>query len=384
MSGRSWEAAQATLTVDLDALDANWRLLAGRAAPARCGAVVKADAYGIAIETAVPSLARAGCRTFFVAHLGEGIRARMALRAAGFAEHETIVYLLHGLQPGLSIEPALADYNLRPVLGSFPELEVWIAAGSRPCAVQIDTGMNRIGIDHRRLGDLRGDAIAGSGVELVFSHFVAAEEPENPLNARQIERFDAACERFFPGVPRSLANSSGHFLPYMSAYDVTRPGYAIYGGNPCPGRTNPMRPVIRLDAAILQTREIAIGETVGYNGRWRAGRPTRLATIGVGYADGVPRGADTLGGSQGPVAFVRDVPCPWVGRISMDLSILDITDAPADATHPGAPVELIGPNMPVDDFGLRCGTIGYEILTSLGSRYNRVYVRNEERTEQTH
>ena len=377
MSPIARDAAQAVLTIDLDALKANWRFLADRVAPAQCGAVVKADAYGVGIEQALPALARAGCRAFFVAHLGEGVRARIALRAAGFTDAETMVYLLHGLQPGLLVDTALAEYGLWPILSSRPELEAWCTAGGlRPCAIQIDTGMNRIGIDHRRLAELPGGLIAASGARLVLSHFVAAEEPANPLNDAQIDRFETACARFFPGLSRSLANSSGHFLPQGPAYDLTRPGYALYGGNPCPGRTNPMQPVIGLDAFILQTREIGPGETVGYNGRWTADRPTRLATIGVGYADGVPRGARTLGSTDGPVAFIGGVACPWVGRISMDLSVLDVTDAPDHDVYPGAPVELIGPSMPLDEFGARCGTIGYEILTGLGRRYSRVYVEN--------
>lgn len=368
------DAAQATLTVDLDALKGNWRRLADLAAPAECGAVVKADAYGIGIEAAVPALARAGCRTFFVAHLGEGVRARVALREAGVTG--TTIYLLHGLQPGLLIHPDLTAYDLRPILGSRPELEAWAKAGGRACAIQIDTGMNRIGLDDRRLAELRPGLVAACAAELVISHFVAAEAVDDPHNADQIARFEAACARFFPRMPRSLDNSSGHMLPQQPVYELTRPGYALYGGNPCPGRPNPMRPVIRLDAAILQTREIGAGETVGYNARWIARRPTRLATIGVGYADGIPRSAPTLGTGDGPVAFISGVPCPWVGRISMDLSILDVTDAPDEAVVPGAPIELIGPHMPLDDFGARCGTIGYEILTSLGARYHRVYVEN--------
>ena len=370
------EAAQAILTVDLDAMKANWRLLADRVAPGACGAVVKANAYGIGIEQVVPALARAGCRTFFVAHLTEGVRARGALRRASLSDEEATIYLLHGLQPGGHIDLALAEHNLRPILGTVPELEAWAAAGPRPCALQIDTGMNRIGIDHRRLAELPAGIVEGSGVQLVLSHFVAAEEPANPLNGAQIDRFEAACARYFPGIRRSLANSSGHFLPQRPGYDLTRPGYALYGGNPCPAQRNPMRPVIRLDAAVLQTREIGTGETVGYNGRWTARRPTRLATIGVGYADGIPRSAPTLGTGDGPVAFIAGRPCPWAGRISMDLGILDVTDVPADALVPGATAQLIGPDMPVDDFGLRCGTIGYEILTGLGARYHRVYIEN--------
>ena len=148
------------------------------------------------------------------------------------------------------------------------------------------------------------------------------------------------------------------------------------GGNPCPGSVNPMWPVVSLSAAILQTRAIKPGDRVGYNGRWIAQRPTHLATIGVGYADGIPRGAATLGSGDGPVAMLGPHACPWVGRISMDLSVIDVTDAPPDAARPGASLELIGPHCPIDAFAARVGTIGYEILTGLGDRYERVYVEN--------
>jgi alanine racemase len=369
------DAAQATLSIDLDALKANWRLLADRVAPAACGAVVKADAYGLGIEQAVPALARGGCRIFFVAHLTEGVRARAAVREAGF-DDAIDIYLLHGLQPGLHIHPDYAAYRLLPVLGSRPELEAWSLAGAGPCALQIDTGMNRIGLAAEALAGLSPGLLDRSGAVLLMSHFVSAEEPWSPLNTGQIERFEAVQAVAFPGLPASLANSSGIFLPQQPFYDLVRPGYALYGGNPCPGQPNPMRPVIRLDAGILQTREIGAGESVGYNSRWTASRPTRLATIGVGYADGVPRGARSVGTGDGPVALVGGVRCPWVGRVSMDLSIIDVTDAPPDATGPGALVELIGSTNTVDDFGAQCGTIGYEILTGLGGRYSRVYVEN--------
>ena len=373
------DGAQARLTVDLDALKANWLLLADRVAPAGCAAVVKADAYGLGIEQAVPALARAGCQTFFVAHLNEGTRARSALREAGFVDADVTIYLLHGLQPGLVIHPYLRLYALAPVLGSRAELEAWAQRSVRtqPCAIQVDTGMNRIGIDDRSLDDVPVEQIASSGATLLMSHFVSAEEINNPLNTAQVERFEAARTRFFPDLHASLANSSGIFLSQAPYFDLVRPGYALYGGNPCPGRSNPMRPVIRLEAAILQTRTIGTGETVGYNGRWTAARPSKLATIGVGYADGVPRGAHTVGSGDGPHALVGGVPCPWVGRVSMDLSVIDVTDAPADSITPGSPVELIGSGITVDDFGAQCGTIGYEILTSLGRRYSRTYIETQ-------
>ena len=372
-------AAQAVLTVDLEALKANWRLLAGKVAPAECGAVVKADAYGLGIADAVPALARAGCRTFFVAHLSEGRRTRTAVRQAGFPDAAIDVYLLHGLQPGALIHPDLFDFRLNPILASMPEIEVWAAEtaafADRPTtAIQIDTGMNRIGLAPRETASISKDLLASCGATLLLSHFVAAEEPRHPANAAQISAFDQARSQSFLGLRASMGNSSGLFLPQRPHYDLVRPGYALYGGNPCPGLENPMRSVVTLRAAILQTRWIEAGETVGYNGRWVAKRPTRLATIGVGYADGVPRGARTVGLGDGPRAKVGDTLCPWVGRVSMDLSIVDVTDAEPAASQPGAWVELIGAATSVDQFGAETGTIGYEILTCLGRRYHRAYV----------
>ena len=206
-----------------------------------------------------------------------------------------------------------------------------------------------------------------------MSHFVESEVPDNPLNARQIAAF-AEVRRAFPGVPGSLANSSGIFLAQKPFHDLVRPGYALYGGNPTPGRANPMRPVVRLVAPILQLRDIDTGETAGYGARWTAKRPSRLATIGVGYADGLPRnamGTDTKPGAEAVVAGVR---CPFAGRVSMDLSILDVTDVPENQIAPGTPVELLGDTIGVDELGTKALTIGYEILTGLGSRYRRVYV----------
>ena len=375
----SLDGAQAKLMVDLSALKANWRLLSERSAPAECGAVVKADAYGVGIEQAVPTLSRAGCRTFFVAHLSEGVRARKALRKANFAEPAIRIFLLHGLQPGAVIHPDCFGYRLGPVLGSRPEIDAWVSATTNdsdrpPCAIHVDTGMNRTGLEPGAIQDLPADIAGRAGAVLLMSHFVSAEEPANPSNAAQITAFEEARRSVFHGLAASLANSSGIFLHGRPHYDLTRPGYALYGGNPCPGRPNPMQAVVALQAAILQTRMIGPGETVGYNGRWVASRPTRLATIGIGYADGIPRGADTLGSGRGPQAAIGGLCCPLVGRISMDLSVIDVTDVPPDVATPGSPVELLGPRIGVDDFARACGTIGYEILTGLGRRYSRIYL----------
>jgi len=348
----------ARLTVDLSALAANWRRLAALAAGAECAAVIKADAYGTGIGRAAPALWAAGCRTFFVAHLSEGLAARAVVP-------EAAVYVLNGLPSGSA--EAFAAAGLRPVLGSLEELTEWaaLAGGPRPAALHVDTGMNRLGLSVPDALALAGDPrIPAAGIDLVISHFVSAERPEDPVNARQIADF-ALVRAALPGPRGSLANSSGLFLD-GARHDLVRPGYALFGGNPTPGRTNPMRPVVRLEAGIVQVREVEAGMTAGYNGRWTAPGPRRLATLSLGYADGLPRSLSGRGH-----ALVGGVACPILGLVSMDLIILDVTEAP-DARR-GAGAVLIGDTLDVDTVGRSAGTIGYEILTSLGSRYVRDY-----------
>lgn len=366
--------AGALLTVDLGALAWNWRRLAERAAPAECAAVVKADAYGLGIEAVVPALARAGCRTFFVAHLAEGRRARAAAPDAA-------VYVLNGLLPGAAA--ALLEAGLRPVLGSRPELEDWAtlartAGRPLPAALHVDTGMNRLGLPLEEALALAGDPLLDAAAPaLLMSHLVAAEMPDDPVNARQLAAFAALRDRF-PGLRGSLANSSGLFLEPPPRHDLARPGYALYGGNPTPGRDNPMRPVVRLEARIVQVREVEAGARAGYNGAWTAPGRRRLATLSVGYADGFPRAASgtdakAAAGVPAGTAMVGGVPCPFAGAVSMDLIILDVTEAGAAATR-GAPAVLIGDGIEVDAVGRRAGTIGYEVLTGLGRRYARHYI----------
>jgi alanine racemase len=363
-----------TLTIDLAALADNWRMLSRRAAPGQCAAVVKADAYGIGIEAAAPALHAAGCRTFFVAQLSEGVRVRAALGAG-----EARIFILNGLQPGADPGADYLAHGLAPALGSPEELTRWAAFAARqpappPCAIHLDTGMNRLGF--ASLDELRSAVQrygrAALGVELLMSHFVSAEESDNPLNAVQIARFDEA-RAAFHGLPASLANSSGVFLKARPVYDLIRPGYALYGGNPTPGLPNPMKPVVKLDVAIQQTRWIEPGESVGYNQQWTAARRTRLATLLAGYADGLPRGAGATD-HAGADVVIAGRRCPLVGRMSMDLCIADVTDLPEDAALAGADAQLIGETSGIDEFAARSGTIGYHLLTSLGRRYSRRYV----------
>lgn len=356
------EQAGTTVTVDLDAVAANWRLLQDRAGTAECSAVVKANAYGLGLETTAAALRRVGCRTFFVAHVFEGQQLRALVP-------EATIYVFNGLMPRTA--PLFLKAKLRPVLGSLPEIEDWIEAtakGRAPCAIQLDSGMNRLGLIAEQLPAAVRLA-AKLDVTLVMSHFVWSGRHGYRENvARQIATFDAA-RASFPGVPASLANSSGIFYGPDAHYDVVRPGYAIYGGNPTPDDANPMRPVVTFEAKVIQVHDVAAGESVGYDGRWTAPSPRRLATISAGYADGIPCGALGTDAGFGGYASVDGALCPIVGRISMDLAVVDVTDAPM--VERGDSVELIGAEISIDDLAERAGTIGYEVLTHLGARSHR-------------
>jgi alanine racemase len=360
-SGPAGADSQAILTIDLAALAANWRVLAERVAPGECGAVVKADAYGIGIEAAAPALAKAGCRTFFVAHASEGRRVRAVVPHA-------VVYVLNGLLAASL--PTLIAHDLRPVLGSLEDASLWAHAGEgHACALHVDTGMNRLGVVPADVAVIAGMGLA---IDVLMTHFVSSEATTDPTNHAQIARFSSV-RTALPQARASLANSSALYLPQKPYGDLVRPGYALYGGNPTPGSDNPMQAVVRLEAPLLQIRTIEAGEKVGYNAQWTAKRRTRLATIGIGYADGLPRAAMGTDDRAGGEARVAGVLCPFAGRVSMDLTIVDVTDVPETALK-GATAVLLGDGITIDDLGLRAATIGYEILTRLGARYHRVYV----------
>ena len=361
--------AQAILTIDLAAIAHNWRTLRDLSGAAECGAVVKADAYGCGIEAVVPALERASCRTFFISHLSEGRRVRASLQ-----NPDARIFLLNGLVCDDEVVRAVLDNRILPVIGSLPEWRFWRAHApvGAQAALHINTGMNRLGMSPAEATEIAADVGARSSIALAMSHFVSSEDSHDPLNDRQIALFREALENF-PGVPASAANSSGVFLDSKPHFDLVRPGYALYGGNPTPGRPNPMRSVVSLEAPIIQVRDIGPGETVGYNATWTAGRRTRLATIGLGYADGLPRSAMSTDAHPGGEAIVGAVRCPFAGRVSMDLTVLDVTDvSPGDAAA-GAAARLLCPEISVDDLAARAGTIGYEILTNLGRRYHRDY-----------
>ncbi|QGM98564.1 alanine racemase [Methylocystis parvus] len=355
------------LTIDLSALAANWRMLAALAGSAQCGAVVKADGYGLGQAAVMRALSGAGCKTFFVANLLEGETARALAPDAA-------IYVLDGVVPGCA--PRLAAAELRPCIGSFAELEEWAAAGvtfgrKLEAALHFDTGMNRLGFAPRDAADV---AIRARGIAptLIMSHFLSSQSADDPVNDRQIADFLAA-RTHFPGLSGSIANSSGVFLPQKPHFDLVRPGYALYGGNPTPQAANPMRPVARLLARIVSVRDLTPGETVGYDGVWKAPRPSRVATIGAGYADGLPISATAAPDKPAGEAIVGGARCPFIGRVSMDYIVLDVTDAPKGAAERGQWVELLGETIDVEALAGRARTIGYEVLTRLGRRYSRRY-----------
>jgi alanine racemase len=357
--------AGGVLSVDVSAIEANWRMLVSRVSPAECSAVVKADAYGCGIEPVVRALSRARCKTFFVAHLAEARRVHAVAP-------ETVVYVLNGIAPGSA--SAFADTYARPVIGSLAELAEWDAFcrannWTWGAALHFDTGMNRLGLTFE-------EAVALSariknldhGIMLVMSHLACADNPAHPLNDRQIQQF-RDLRVMYRGVTASLANSSGIFLGPATHCDLVRPGVALYGANPTPGLENPMRPVVELKGRIVQLRSLARGASVGYGATWTAEGPSKIAIVAIGYADGYLRAT----GASNAVAIVAGRRCPIAGRISMDLLALDVTDLPENVVRRGDFATLLGEGISVDELAAWGGTISYEVLARLGNRYRRVY-----------
>ncbi|WP_213774731.1 alanine racemase [Bradyrhizobium sp. dw_78] len=357
------------LTVDLDAIVANWRKLEKTAVPAECAGVVKADAYGCGADPVARALARAGCKTFFVATLDEAVAVRAAVPSA-------VIYVLDGFFQNCG--DTYARIDARPVIGDLNELAEWDVFCRRShweggAAIHIDTGMNRLGLSATEAQGLVPRINAGDhGITLVMSHLTSAEQLNSSANGRQLATF-REISALFSGVPASLSNSSGVFLGAQFQFDLVRPGAALYGVNPTPEADNPMQPVVELKARIMHIRNVERGETVGYGGTWTARRPTKLAIISAGYADGYFRAASANDGTRGAEVVIAGKRCPIAGRISMDLMAVDITDLPNNAARRGHMATLIGEGITVDELAHHFGTIGYEVLTSLGRRYARLY-----------
>lgn len=369
-------SASNRLTIDLNALADNWRFMNARSGKARAAAVLKADAYGLGIEDAAPSLYAAGARDFFVANAEEGAYLRALLP-------ESRIYILAGMWPGN--EALFFDNDLVPVINSEQQLAVFMAAlserGDHPCVLHVDTGMNRLGLSVEEAVAVANDPArpASFSPVLIMSHLACADDPSNPLNAYQLKRFREASAAF-EGVDASLANSGGVFLGSDYHFDLTRPGIAVYGGEAVDDVPNPMKPVVTAEARIIQIRNVASGGHASYGASARFHRDSRIATVSVGYADGYHRsvsgGGVTLRQAtpSGAFGFLHGQKVPHVGRVTMDLSLFDVTDLPENAVRPGDYIELFGRHIAIDDVARAGGTIGYEMLTSLGHRYERHYI----------
>jgi alanine racemase len=356
--------AGATLSVDLKALQDNWRTLAAQAGSCECAATVKGDAYGLGIEPVARALWSVGCKTYFVALPCEGATMRAVLPDAA-------VYILDGLLAGCT--PFYLEHNLRPVLSSLDEIAEWRETG-KPAGLHVDTGMNRLGLSASDVEGLLqdGDALSHLNLSLVMTHLTCGEVPGHDNNRTQLDRFNALRARL-PDAPASIANSPGSFLGQDFALDVIRPGIALFGGNPFADRPNPMHAVAHLYAPILQVRHLQPGECVGYRQTWCAEREARIAVLGVGYRDGYPR-ALSYPARNGPAqVMIGGQFCPVVGRVSMDMITVDITDIGDEFARRGVRAEIMGDNITVDELAGWAGTISYEILTSLGTRYARLY-----------
>jgi alanine racemase len=356
------------LIVDLGAVAENWQRLGRIHTASRVGAVVKADAYGLGAERISPMLAAIGCREFFVAHLAEALVLKSLLPGSA------ALYVLNGLAPGS--EALCAEARIIPVLNTLEQAFDWAATARElgrtlPAALQVDTGMSRLGLSATELDHLMTmpDYTGSVTHHLLMTHMACADAPDSPANARQIERFRHFSNRL-PGVPCSIANSAATLSLPSAAGHVLRPGLALYGVAPGPGMGADLQPAVSLEARIIQIRRIEAGTGVGYGLDYVAPGPRRIATISAGYADGWPR---ALSGKGGAVWF-RGHRLPLVGRVSMDSCAADVTDVADHLIRPGDAVELIGPNQSVADVAQLLATTPHEILTGLGRRFARTYL----------
>jgi len=363
MSEEDFQAAR--LTVRLGAIAANYRTYRRMTGPASVAAVVKADAYGLGAAQVAPALAGVGCDSFFVARLEEGVRLRKLLPQAR-------IFVLDGAQP--DAVPALLTHRLTPALNSLAEIAAWSAAAGAArttldAVLHVDTGISRLGLPGDELAILAAEArtrLAGLNLVLVMSHLACGDEAANSMNAEQLSRFQQALA-MLPAAPASLAASHGAMLGPDYHFDLVRPGIGLYGANPQSGGQTLMQTAFTLTGKLLQLRQIDSGASVGYAATFRAKRPTMLATVALGYADGIPRSASNSG-----FAAIHGARAPIVGRVSMDVLVLDVTDM-AEPPRVGDDVELIGDTVTLGDAAKAAGTNEYEILTRLGHRLPRVY-----------
>ncbi|SDU13480.1 alanine racemase [Stappia sp. ES.058] len=358
------------ITIDLDALAANWQALNARlTGDGECGAAVKADCYGLGSDQGLATLWTAGCRTFFVATPQEGRATRERLPDA-------TIHILNGLYPGAA--EFYVAHGLRPVLGSMEEVAEWrgfIAGRSDPppAGLHVDTGISRLGLSLHQARTIAAEPTSGFSPGLVMSHMACADRPDHPMNKVQLDRFQEATA-LFPGARRSLANSAAIFLGSDYHFDLARPGITLYGASASELPQARLRPVVTLESRILQVHELKRGETIGYGATFTAPTDMRVAMVSAGYADGYLRASGSTDEKRGADAWLAGYRLPILGRVSMDMSGFDVSAVPPDVAQRGAFVELFGANIPIDETAGCAGTIGYELLTGLGRRFSRRYL----------
>ena len=339
------------LNIDLGALVSNWQALNAKC-DGKAGAVVKANGYGLGAGRVSGALAAAGVTKFFVAAAEEGAKVRQAVG------QDAEIYVFSGHGPHDT--GIIAEQNLIPLINSLDQMtRHFETLAGHPFGIQLDTGMNRLGMEMSEWQAVAAIALE-QGPKLVMSHLACADEPDHPMHAYQLDVFKKMTDGIT--VPRSLAATGGILLGKEYHFDVTRPGIGMYGAAPFADAS----PVVKLDLPIIQTRDLAEGEVVGYGNSWQASRPSVIATVAGGYADGILRSISNRG-----ALWAGSTRCPIVGRVSMDLITVDVTDL----EHIPDALTLIGPHQSADDLADVAGTIGYEILTSLAARYKRKYVQ---------
>jgi len=346
-------------TIDLAALARNYGRVAAAVDPAEAAAVVKANAYGLGVGPVAAALVNAGCRSFFVATVDEGVELRGLLPAHSNAR----IFILDGF-PGDA--GPLLENGLIPVLNTVEQIRQWSDAG--PAAVQIDTGMNRLGVSAGEFEDAFRAGLPLDTCILVVTHLACADEPDHPLTAWQLDRF-ARIRQLLPETPVSIGNSAGGFLGSETRGDLVRAGIGLFGGNPFVGRESPVEPVVTLTAPIIQLRRVEHDETVGYGASLMVPAGTLLATLAIGYADGYLRALGNAG-----TASVRAQRVPVVGRVSMDLLTIDVSALGPNGIEVGDAAELFGSEVSIDEVAAAAGTISYELLTSIGKRVARRYI----------
>lgn len=364
------------LIIDLKAVAANYQLLCQKVKPGLCAGVVKADAYGLGAKVIARHLLDQGCRHFFVACLPEGIHLRTWLRATSLSD-QVAIYVLHGIEK--DSEDYYDEFNLIPICSTQTDCEAWLDYVQQidkklPFGLQFDTGMHRLGWDenHWDRWTKRNDLLQKGDLRLVMSHLACSDEPQHKMNQDQLAKFQKIRQKF-PNIPASFANSAGIFLGKDYHFDLVRPGAALYGINPHPGSPNPLQPVVELYTTIKHIHESPVGDTVGYGATYQCSSPRRLATVTLGYADGMFR---KLGGSHDQpkgFGYWQGQKIPVAGRVSMDLMVFDITDCQGSLPQIGDKIELIGPHQSLDDFAATADTIGYEIITTMKAHHQRTY-----------